>query len=132
MASVPPVILLIGHDPALAHLLERYAQRAGYELCTQTAAALPDAATARLDAVIFASIEELEAAQAVVGHWNRAEFALLVCAAVNDEVRARELGADHCLLHPLTYNGFVAAVAETLAALATRSTGSAPGQHTEP
>jgi len=129
MASVPPIILLIGRDPALAYLIERYAQRAGYELCIQAATALPGAAQLKPDVVIFASIEELEAVEAELIQTLRAEFALLVCAAVNDEARARELGADQCLLHPLTYNGFLAALA---AAHETRSAGSAPGPHPEP
>ena len=38
------------------------------------------------------------------------EIPVVVCASIAEEARARELGADHCLLHPFTYDGFLAAL----------------------
>lgn len=111
MALRSPVIYLIGSNTALAYLLDRYAERAGYTLAAHPA--LPSATFGRATrpaALLFASIEELETAQGQIGQPARAEVPVLVCVSVNEEVRARELGADHCLVHPLTYDGFLAAL----------------------
>jgi DNA-binding response OmpR family regulator len=36
-----------------------------------------------------------------------------VCSSVNDQARVHELGADFCLVHPLTYDRFLAALTAT-------------------
>jgi CheY-like chemotaxis protein len=109
--SRSPVILLIGNDAALAYLLERFAERSGCEVraypMVPTPSTGPDSKPA---ALLFSSIENLEAAQAQVAHLSSAEIPLLVCSSINDQARARELGADHCLVHPLTYDGFIDAL----------------------
>ena len=106
------VILLIGNDAALEYLIERYAERSGFEVRVHpiVPASLvgPEAKPA---ALLFSSIENFEAAQSQIGHWTSADVPLLVCSSVNDQSRARELGADQCLVHPLTYEGFSAALA---------------------
>lgn len=105
------LIYLIGSHPDLAYLLARYAERDGYELRPQPA--LPPAVRggdARPAALLFASIEDLEASQRQLAQWARPEVPVLVCTAINDEARARELGADQCLVHPLTHDGFLAAL----------------------
>jgi hypothetical protein len=56
--------------------------------------------------ILFTSIESLEAAQLLVTGLANCDIPVLVCCSVADEARVRELGADHCLLHPLTYEGF--------------------------
>ena len=38
------------------------------------------------------------------------DAAVVVCASVADDLRARELGADYSALHPLTYADFLAAM----------------------
>jgi len=109
--SRSPVILLIGTDAALAYLIERYAQRSGYQVRVQPIVPSPtDGSDVQPAAVLFSSIENLEAAQAHIAHLSNAEIPLLVCSSINDQTRAHELGADHCLLHPLTYDGFLAAL----------------------
>ncbi len=106
-----PVILLIGNDAALAYLIERYAERSGCEIRTYPTVPAPfiepDVKPA---AVLFSSIENLEAAQTQIAHLSSAEIPLLICSSINDQARARELGADHCLVHPLTYDSFLAAL----------------------
>ena len=37
----------------------------------------------------------------------------LVCLSIADEARARELGADYCLMHPLTSDSSLTALAAT-------------------
>ena len=111
MPSRPPVILLIGNDASLAYLIERYAERSGYEVRVHPiASALPVGLEVKPAAVLFSSIENLEAAQSQIAPWTSAEIPLLVCSSVNDQLRAHELGADQCLVHPLTYDSFQAAL----------------------
>ena len=109
--SRSPIILLIGNDAALAYLIERYAQRSGCEVRVHPIVPAPAAdLDPRPAALLFSSIENLEAAQSQIMQLTSAEIPLLVCLSVNDQSRARELGADHCLVHPLTYDGFLAAL----------------------
>ena len=109
--SRSPVILLIGSDAALNYLLERYAKRAGYDVRTQlTMPPSADGGEVQPEAVLFSSIEDLEAAQAQIADLTGSEIRLLACSSINDQTRAHELGADHCLVHPLTYDGFLAAL----------------------
>ena len=106
-----PLILLIGNDAVLAYLIERYAERSGCEIRVRPSVPVPPTdPDGKPAALLFSSIENLEAAQSQLARLSNAEIPLLVCSSVNDQARARELGADHCLVHPLTYDGFVAAL----------------------
>src|SRR5512143_1585410 len=114
MSSRAPVILLIGNDATLAYLIKRYAERSGYKVRVHPI--VPAASTGlevKPAAVLFSSIENLEAAQSQIVQVSNAEIPVLVCSSSNDQSRAHELGADHCLVHPLTYDGFLAALAAT-------------------
>jgi CheY-like chemotaxis protein len=109
-----PIILLIGNDAALTYLIERYAERSGYQVCVRPIVPSPtDGGDVHPVVVLFSSIENLEAAQVQIVNLANAEIPVLVCASINDQPRAHELGADHCLVHPLTYAGFLAALAAT-------------------
>ena len=109
--SRSPIILLIGNDAALTYLIERYAQRSGYQVRVQPIVPSPaDGSEVQAAAVLFSSIENLEAAQSQIAQLSNAEIPLLVCSSINDQTRAHELGADQCLVHPLTYDGFLAAL----------------------
>jgi hypothetical protein len=55
-------------------------------------------------------MERLEAAQSFIQDLVNCEIPVLVWSSVADETQARELGADHCLTQPLTYDGFLAAL----------------------
>ena len=110
--SRTPIIFLIGTDATLQYLIERYAERGGYEVRLHPIVPAPLVGSdAKPAALLFSSIENLEAAQDRAAQLASAEIPLLVCASVNDQLRARELGVDHCLVHPLTYEGFLAALA---------------------
>ena len=109
--SRSPVIFWIGNDAALAYLIERYAERSGCEVHVHpTVPAPPAGSESKPAAMIFASIEDFEAAQFQIAPFAGSEIPLLVCSSVNDQARAHELGVDHCLVHPLTYDGFLAAL----------------------
>ena len=103
-----PVILLIGNDAALAYLIERYAERSGFEVRINPNVPAPLVGPeVKPTALLFSSIEDLEAAQSQLTSLTSAEIPVLVCSSVNDQLRARELGVDHCLVHPLTYEAFL-------------------------
>jgi len=112
--SLHAKILVIGNDPALAYLLGRYAEQGGYGIAT--AQAVPSAAeTCALQpaAILFQSVEGLETSGTLVRDMAECDVPVLVCSSVTDQARARELGADHCLLHPLTYDSVLAALTAT-------------------
>jgi hypothetical protein len=107
-----PTILLIGNDAALEYLIERYAERSGFAVRVHAIVPAPlSGPDSGPTALLFSSIEDLEAAQSQIAPLTSAEIPLLVCSSVNDQSRARELGVDHCLVHPLTYEGFLTALA---------------------
>lgn len=64
-------------------------------------------------AVWFPSLETLEAFQPLNVALTNCDIPLVVCSSVADEVRARELGADWCVLHPVTYADFLNVLAAT-------------------
>jgi len=108
--SATPVILVIGEDDALVYLIERYAARAGFGLhviTEPTAAAVSGFEPA---AVLFSSLESLEVARPRDTGLVDNDAPLVVCTSMADEKRARDLGADYCLLHPLTFPDFMAAM----------------------
>lgn len=115
MTSSPqPVILMIGNDPPLAYLLGRFAERSGYRLkAVEAGPSATEIYRLRPAAILFTSIQTLEAAQGLIAGLTNGNVPLLVCSTVVDQARAYELGADACLLHPLTYDNFLT----TLAAL---------------
>lgn len=106
-------IFMVGKDDRLEYLLQRYAEQIGRDILTMTALP-PDHEIDHLQpaALIFSSMEHLQAAQPLAESLSTREIPLFVCAALSDEVRARELGADACLLHPLTYDNFRAALSK--------------------
>ena len=107
-------ILVIGADTALAYLLGRYAEQSGYGIAMQqTIPSATEVCGLQPSAILFLSFENLGAAQFLLADLGSCDIPVWVCSSVADEARARELGADHCLLHPLTYDSWVAALATT-------------------
>jgi DNA-binding response OmpR family regulator len=111
-----PTILLIGKDPKLSYLLARFAEHSGYQwklradkVSTHDVSAIDPAA------IIFLSIELLARDQTFITELANFDAPIMVCSSAVEEARARELGADYCLLHPLTYDGFQAALAHVTA-----------------
>ena len=102
-------ITLIGNDSSLAYLLGRFAEQSGYQLTALQGTPTAEEIWARKPClVLFSSIDNLESAQTLVSALADREIPVGVCASLSDEARAHELGADQCLVHPLTYNEFVA------------------------
>jgi hypothetical protein len=64
----------------------------------------------KLAAIVFSSLEYLQAAESLIEDLSMHEVMVLACVAMADEARARELGSDICLVHPLTYENFWAAL----------------------
>ena len=109
MSTVPikTTLLLIGNNSALAYLLNRYAEQCGCQITTHSLApALEEIDHHRPSAIIFASLHQLQHDPVFVETMSLWEVPVLACASVSDEALARELGADDCLLHPLTYDQF--------------------------
>ena len=105
-------ILLVGNDTTLSYLLGRFAERSGYLLAVNSAlSSIREILTVNPAVIIFPSTELLEEAQALVTDLVGLEAPIVVCSSVAEETRARELGADFCLLHPITYNDFQEALA---------------------
>jgi CheY-like chemotaxis protein len=107
MSLAAPVILLVGDDEALNYLITRYAQRHGVTVQRIQAATIA-ATDARPEAVWCSSLAALELLRSNAA--GLADVPVVVCTSTADEGRARELGADYCLLHPLTFADFVAAM----------------------
>jgi len=106
-----PTILLIGNDTTLAYLLERFAERCEYKLdVNPEKPSAKDIKVINPAAIVFSSIEALEIFQALVEELASLDFPIMVCSSIADEARARELGADYCLLHPLIYDDFQTAL----------------------
>ena len=111
MAESRLKIMLIGGDETLTYLIGRFAEQSGSELTSlSTAPTAEEACGLRPAVMLFASIERLETAQSLISELANCEIPVLVCSSVADETRAREMGADHCLAQPLTYDGFLAAL----------------------
>jgi DNA-binding response OmpR family regulator len=104
-------IMLIGNDTALTYLIGRYAEQGGYELTLlSTDPSAEEACELHPAAILFASIERLEAAQLLIEKLANCDIPVLVCSSVTDQARAQEMGADRCLTQPLTYDGFLTAL----------------------
>lgn len=105
-------ILLVGNDDRLAYLLKRFVEQGGWTMISVTPQVVLDEIV-RLEAaaVIFDSIDLLSEVRHLVNGLADQEVPVLVCASIADESTAGELGADACLLHPLTYDKFCATLA---------------------
>jgi DNA-binding response OmpR family regulator len=103
-----PFILLIGNDPSLEYLLERYADRSGYHLKNvHSIASNPDIFKTQLISIWFSSLDMLEASQSQKDVILSCNVPIVVCSSIADDARAMDLGADYLLLHPLTYDHFL-------------------------
>jgi len=109
-------ILLIGSDTTLGYLLKRYAERSGYQYKVNgERVSSREVADINPAAIIFLSLELLARHQPFVTELTNLDAPIVVCSSVIEEARARELGADYCLLHPLTYDDFQTALANATA-----------------
>jgi hypothetical protein len=108
-----PSILLIGNDPPLEYLLERYAYRGGFRLQILHAIS-PDVDICQLrpQSIWFSSLDVLEASQPQRNTFLACNVPIMVCSSIADNARAMDLGADYLLLHPLTYDCFQSTLAQ--------------------
>jgi hypothetical protein len=107
---------MIGADTSLAYLIGRFAEQSGCGVSVmRTVPSVAEVCDLEPAAILFPSVENLGAAQSLVADLANHDVPVLVCMSFADEARARELGADYCLLHPLTYDDFLAALAATKA-----------------
>jgi DNA-binding response OmpR family regulator len=105
--KVQHTIMLVGQDTSLRYLITRFAERSGYQLTVSSKNLFIEEIMAANPAVIiFLSTELLETTQASLKQLASLETPIIVCASVTDETRVKELGADYCLTHPLTYDDF--------------------------
>ena len=101
-------IILFGNDIPLTYLIERYGKQSGCQVGHPSEPIdLESLQDSQPSVLLFPNIECLEASQALVSGLASLDIPILVCSSISDEPRARELGADHCLLHPLTYDSFL-------------------------
>lgn len=104
-------VLLVSNDSRLSYLLKRYADQCGLTLdSTPTLPVREEIRKIDPDFIIFSSLEVLRDSRAWMGRFGDGEIPLLVCSAIGEEAAARELGADHCIFHPLTYESFCSAL----------------------
>lgn len=100
-------ILLMGADEDLRYLLGRYAEQSEYQLAVAAEkTSFQDISVTNPVVIIFSSTDFLGKSQALITELTGLEVPIIVCSSVTDQSRARELGADSCLLHPITYEGF--------------------------
>ncbi len=105
-------IFLIGNDPPISYLIDRFAQLGGYSLVSSPSTPVKDVVCdLKPTAVLFTAVDILETAQPLISSLANCDIPVLVCSSVADEACAFELGADFCLLHPLTFDGFISALA---------------------
>jgi len=110
--KIKQTILMMGNDADLGYLLGRFAEQGEYQLTVvPEKISIQDVTVANPAAIIFSSMDFMDKAQALITELVSIEVPIIVCSSVTDEARARELGADHCLLHPITYDGFQNALA---------------------
>lgn len=106
------IILLIGNDLTLGYLLKRYAEHSGYRLeMNGERLSSREIEAIHPAVVIFLSTERLARDQDILQELSSLDMPIVVCSSVVEEARAIELGADYCLLHPLTYDDFQTALA---------------------
>lgn len=111
VAQAPPVILVVDGDGGLSYLLARYAKRGGFgfrqlRVPPHGTQAVPDAPAT----LWLPSVERLEAVQPRETGLVGDDSPVIVCTSAGEEGRAHGLGADFCVMHPLRYADFLAAL----------------------
>jgi CheY-like chemotaxis protein len=104
-------ILVAGNDATLSYLVRRFAEQGGYTFMVASGTISAQEITkTNPRAIIFLSTENLEESQTLLAELTSHESPIIVCTSGIDEARARRLGADRCLLHPITYDAFQSAL----------------------
>ena len=104
-------ILLVGSDETLTYLLGRFAEKSNCMLAVRPSInSVQEITEINPKAIIFLSMEYLADTHAIMAELTGLETQIIVCSAIGEESRARAFGADHCLFHPITLDGFQAAL----------------------
>jgi hypothetical protein len=105
--AAAPIIFLVGKDELLLYLLQRYFEQSLCQLIPWLSIpTITEIKRITPSVIIFSTIEFLEDAQSLLDRISDQEIPILVCTSLACEAQARELGADACLIHPLTYEHF--------------------------
>jgi CheY-like chemotaxis protein len=116
IGSKQSTLVIISNNASFIYLIQRYADRIGFSVTVVLPTVLAETISRSVPiAAIFSSTENLEASQALVTELTNRDVPIMVCSSEIDQIRTRELGADYCLLHPLTYDEFQAALASITA-----------------
>ena len=100
-------LILFGNNKSLVYLINRYAEEFGYELFTlDMTSSINEITRIEPSAIIFSSISQLENAQQLIEILYNYDIPILVCTSLVDKIKAVKLGADMCLVHPLTPDNF--------------------------
>jgi DNA-binding response OmpR family regulator len=111
VSKAQPILIAIGNDAAMSYLLGRFSERSGYQLIINGEKTTAGEIAALDPAVIvFLSMERFTRDLSLLMELTNLDLPILVCSAAIEEPRARELGADDCLVHPLTYADFETAL----------------------
>jgi DNA-binding response OmpR family regulator len=105
------MILLVGDDEALTYLIERYGEQSGFRVRVErTPPNVSDGPRPEPAVVWLSSLDVLAAFRPRETGVISDDAPVVVCSSVADDQRARELGADYSVLHPLTYPDFLPAL----------------------
>jgi DNA-binding response OmpR family regulator len=104
------MILLVGDDEGLTYLIERYGERSGFRVHVERTPNDSDWTRLEPSVVWLSSLDVLAALRPRETGAVSDDAPVVVCSSVADDRRARELGADYSVLHPLTYPDFLAAL----------------------
>ncbi len=105
--SSQKTVLLIGSDDRLTYLLQRY-----FDLVSCHVEVSPGGSVFMYfeqvipSLVVFSTIEELINNLENAKRFSVSGIPIMVCTSVADQAQALELGADSCLLHPITIENF--------------------------
>lgn len=119
MSSESTLVLLVEDDPQFAYLIQRYAQSSGCEFiwvnstseaASQIQQALPDLILLDL---ALSGTDDWQALQALKANPVTCKIPVFVCSSSEVAAQGWEEYAEGCLLKPIMYEDFVAALAAT-------------------
>ena len=105
-------LLLVGSDARLAYLLGRYAEQTEMEVVkVESYPTIFEITRIKPTAIIFSSIDIMRESGSIILDLIELDIQMVVCASIGDELAARELGADVCMFHPISFEMFCDALA---------------------
>ena len=100
-------LIIIGGNSSFHYLIQRYAEKIGCAILpVESSITINTVCDLHPMGVIFDSLENLERSRTFVVELANRDVPIIVCSSGADQARARECGADYCLLHPFVYDNF--------------------------